>query len=43
MLEAERAKDEMRDIMSRMIGAEIRYSRLGYWVRAALWVHECKS
>lgn len=35
MLEAERAKDEMRDIMSRMIGAEIRYSRMGYWVRAA--------
>ena len=25
-LEAERAKDEMRDIMSRMIGAEIRYT-----------------
>ena len=35
MLEAERAKDEMRDIMSRMIGAEIRYSRMGYWVRKA--------
>ena len=35
MLEAERAKDEMRDIMSRMIGAEIRYSRMGYWVRSA--------
>lgn len=35
MLEAERAKDEMRDIMSRMIGAEIRYSRMGYWVRNA--------
>ncbi len=35
MLEAERAKDEMRDIMSRMIGAEIRYSRMGYWVRRA--------
>ncbi len=33
ILEAERAKDEMRDIMSRMIGAEIRYSRMGYWVR----------
>jgi site-specific DNA recombinase len=33
MLEAERAKDEMRDIMSRMIGAEIRYTRMGYWVR----------
>ena len=32
-LEAERAKDEMRDIMSRMIGAEIRYTRLGYWMR----------
>lgn len=31
-LEAERAKDEMRDIMSRMIGAEIRYTQLGYWM-----------
>lgn len=35
ILEAERAKDEMRDIMSRMIGAEIRYVRLGYRVRSA--------
>ncbi|HYK08353.1 MAG TPA: recombinase family protein [Candidatus Eisenbacteria bacterium] len=35
ILEAERAKDEMRDIMSRMIGAEIRYSRMGYSVREA--------
>ena len=35
ILEAERAKDEMRDIMSRMIGAEIRYVRLGYRVRRA--------
>ena len=35
ILEAERAKDEMRDIMSRMIGAEIRYVRLGYRVRQA--------
>ncbi len=33
LLEAERAKDEMRDIMSRMIGAEIRYVRMGYRVR----------
>ena len=32
-LEAERAKDELRDIMSRMIGAEIRYTRMGYWMR----------
>lgn len=32
-LEAERAKDEMRDIMSRMIGAEICYTQLGYWMR----------
>jgi len=32
MLEAERAKDEMRDIMSRMVGAEIRYTQLGYWM-----------
>lgn len=35
ILEAERAKDELRDIMSRMIGAEIRYARMGYWVREA--------
>ncbi len=35
ILEAERAKDEMRDIMTRMIGAEIRYVRLGYRVRQA--------
>ena len=33
ILEAERAKDELRDIMSRMIGAEIRYAKLGYWMR----------
>ena len=33
ILEAERAKDEMRDIMTRMIGAEVRYTRLGYWMR----------
>ena len=30
LLEAERAKDEIRDILSRMIGAEIRYVRMGY-------------
>ena len=33
MLEAERAKDEMRDIQTRMIGAQIRYVRMGYRVR----------
>ncbi len=33
ILEAERSKDELRDIMSRMIGAEVRYTRLGYWMR----------
>ncbi len=33
ILEAERAQDEMRDIMSRMIGAEIRYTQMGYWMR----------
>ena len=32
ILEAERAKDEIRDILSRMIGAEIRYTQLGYWM-----------
>jgi hypothetical protein len=35
ILEAERASDEKRDIMTRMIGAQIRYARLGYWVRRA--------
>ena len=33
LLEAERANDELRDILSRMIGSEIRYAKLGYWVR----------
>ncbi len=33
ILEAERAQDELRDIMSRMIGAEIRYTQMGYWMR----------
>lgn len=33
ILEAEHAKDELRDIMTRMIGAEIRYAQLGYWMR----------
>ncbi len=33
ILEAERSKDELRDILSRVIGAEIRYTKLGYWMR----------
>ena len=33
ILEAERSKDELRDIMTRMVGAEIRYTQLGYWMR----------
>lgn len=33
ILEAERAKDEVRDILTRLIGAEIEYVRLGYAVR----------
>ncbi len=36
-LEAERAKDELRDIESRMIGAQIRYARMGYWVRSSIY------
>ena len=43
ILEAERAKDEMRDIMSRMIGAEIRYARMGYWVREAPMGYELEK
>lgn len=35
LLEAERAKDEVRDILSRMIGSEIRYTQMGYWMRKA--------
>ncbi len=33
ILEAERSKDEVRDILSRVIGAEIRYTQMGYWMR----------
>ena len=33
LLEAERARSEVRDILTRMIGAEARYVRLGYAVR----------
>jgi site-specific DNA recombinase len=32
LLEAERAKGDVRDILTRLIGAEIRYQQLGYWV-----------
>lgn len=35
LLEAERAKDEVRDILSRMIGAQVRYARMGYWMRSS--------
>ena len=37
LLEAERAKDEVRDILTRMIGSEIRYTQLGYWSRGAIY------
>ena len=43
ILEAERAKDEMRDIMTRMIGAEIRYVRMGYRVRQAPFGYQNKK
>lgn len=33
ILEAERGKDELRDILSRVVGAEIRYTQMGYWMR----------
>ena len=39
MLETERAKDEIRDIMNRMIGAHIRYARMGYWGPAAAYLY----
>jgi hypothetical protein len=37
LLEAERAKDEVRDILTRMIGSEIRYTQLGYWSRGGVY------
>lgn len=40
ILEAERAKDEVRDIQTRMIGAQIRYARMGYWVRPAIYGYD---
>jgi len=43
ILEAERAKDEMRDIMSRMIGAEIRYTQMGYWMRRQPYGYDSTS
>ena len=43
MLEAERAKDEMRDIMSRMIGAEIRYTQMGYWMHQQPYGYSSKK
>jgi DNA invertase Pin-like site-specific DNA recombinase len=35
ILEAEKFKSERRDILTRLIGAEIDYVNLGYWVRQA--------
>lgn len=43
LLEAERSRDEIRDIMSRMIGAQIRYCRMGYWVRGDLYGMKCEK
>lgn len=37
LLAAEQSRDEIRDIMSRMIGAQIRYCRMGYWVRGDIY------
>lgn len=35
LLEAERAKADVRDILTRLIGAEVRYTKLGFPVRQA--------
>lgn len=35
ILEAEKAHDEIRTILTRLIGSEIRYARMGYWVNYA--------
>ena len=43
ILEAERSKDEVRDILSRLIGSEIRYARLGYWMRQAPYGYDTQK
>ena len=43
LLEAERAKDEVRDILTRMIGSEIRYTQLGYWPRSAPYGYQTEK
>ncbi|NCU38609.1 hypothetical protein EOL96_06170, partial [Candidatus Saccharibacteria bacterium] len=43
LLAAEQSRDEIRDIMSRMIGAQIRYCRMGYWVRGDIYGMKCKK
>ena len=43
LLAAEQPRDEIRDIMSRMIGAQIRYCRMGYWVRGDIYGMRCKK
>src|SRR5581483_9077758 len=35
LLEAERAHSEVRDILTRLIGSEIAYTRMGYWIGQA--------
>ena len=43
LLAAEQANDEIRDIMSRMIGAQVRYCRMGYWVRGNIYGMVCEK
>ena len=43
LLEAERAKDEVRDILTRMIGSEIRYTQIGYWSRSARYGYKTEK
>ena len=43
ILEAERSKDEVRDILSRLVGSAIRYARLGYWMRPAPYGYESQK
>ncbi len=40
LLEAERANDEVSDILTRMIGSEIRYTQMGYWSREARYGYQ---
>ena len=43
LLAAEQAHDEVREILTRMIGSEIRYTQIGYWSRGARYGYKTEK